>query len=161
MAWPRGDDQAGATRAGVGRRRAEPIGRARREILDEDVRALDEPREDIRATGFLEIERQRLLGSIQPDEVARESLDGRVVPAREVAAVGPLDLDDAGAKVRELPRRERRRDRLLERHDGDVFEWQHTLTLASPRAPAANDDQRRDRRARRANLSLRSQRALR
>ena len=38
-----------------------------------------------------------------------------VVGAREIAAVGTLDLDHVGAQVGELPRAERRGDGLLQR----------------------------------------------
>ena len=85
----------------------------------------EQAREHLRALRPLEIERQRFLRSIQPDEVAREALDAGVVAAREVAAVGPLDLDHARAEVGKLPRRERRSDGLLDRDDGDALQRQH------------------------------------
>src|SRR4029453_12205211 len=81
-----------------------------------------------RAVRLLQIERQRLLGSIQPHEIARQAFDGGVVAAREVAAVGTLDLDDAGAEIGELPRGERCRHCLLERDDRDVFERARDLS---------------------------------
>ena len=111
------------TRAQVGRRRAEAIRRAGRQVLHEHVGALEEPRQHRLRGGLLEIERQRFLRAIEPDEVARQSADGLVVAAREVPAVGPLDLDHARAEVGELARRERRGDRLLDRHDGDALQW--------------------------------------
>src|SRR5882672_4885861 len=107
-------------RAQVRRRRPETVRCAGGKILYEDVRALEQLREHAGASRLLDVERQRLLGSIQPDEVTRQSLDRRVVTAREIAAVGPLDLDHARAEIGELPRRERRGDRLFERYNGDV-----------------------------------------
>ena len=55
----------------------------------------------------------------------REAACALVVGTREVAAARTLDLDDACAEVGELPRAERRRDRMLERDDGDAFEGFH------------------------------------
>ena len=52
-------------------------------------------------------------------------MDRRVVVPREVAAVRALDLDDAGAEIGELPRRERRGNGLLQGDDGDVGEGMH------------------------------------
>ena len=49
---------------------------------------------------------------------------GGVVPAGEVAAVDPLDLDDPGAEVGELPGGEGGRDGLLDGDDGDAVEGQ-------------------------------------
>ena len=43
-----------------------------------------------------------------------------VVPSREIAAVGALDLDDVGAQVRELARTEGRGDGLFERDDANA-----------------------------------------
>lgn len=68
-----------------------------------------------------------------------------VVQAREVAAAGSLDLDDAGAEVGQLASAKRRRDSVLEGDDGHAFEWAHAGFLAvSERAGAR---QRRGRRA--------------
>jgi hypothetical protein len=39
--------------------------------------------------------------------VRRQALDRAVIAARRVAGAGPLDLDDAGAQLGELPRAER------------------------------------------------------
>ena len=124
------DDEARMPVAQDRRGRAQPIGRARRQVLHEDVGAREQPREDAGRFRPLQVQRQRLLRPVQPDEVAREPLDGRVVAAREVAAVGPLDLDHARAEVGELPRRERRGDGLLEGDDGDAFQWEHRCSLA-------------------------------
>ena len=55
------DDQPRMPVAQRRRRRAQPIGRARREVLDEDVRALEQPREHAGRLRLLQVERQRLL----------------------------------------------------------------------------------------------------
>ncbi len=119
------DDEAGMAVSENGWCGPEPLGGARRKVLHEHIRARQEAREHLRALRPLEIERERLLRSIQPDEVAREALDAGVVSAREIAAVGPLDLDDTRAEVGKLPRRKRRSDGLLDRDHGDPFQRQH------------------------------------
>ena len=100
-------------------------GRAGREVLDEHVRALDEPGEDLRGFGVLHVEREAFLGAVEPHEIRRLAFDRLVVVAREIADFRALDLDHARAEIGELARSERRGDRLLERNDGDAFEWKH------------------------------------
>jgi hypothetical protein len=72
--------------------------------------------------GVLEVERDGLLGAVEPDEVARQPVHGGVVVPGEVSPAGSLDLDDAGAEIGELAGRERRGDGLLARHDDDPVE---------------------------------------
>src|SRR5699024_760117 len=67
-------------------------------------------------------EREALLRPVDPHEVARHPLDGRVVAAGEVANPGALDLDDPGPQVCELAGGERGRDGLLAADDGDALE---------------------------------------
>ena len=45
--------------------------------------------------------------------------------SRFCAAVRALDLDDPRPEIGQLARRERRRHRLLDRHDRDPLKWQH------------------------------------
>ena len=74
------------------------------------------------APRMLEVERQAFLRAVGPDEVRGQAAHALVVAAREVADAGALDLDHARAEVGELARAERRRDRVLERDDGDAIE---------------------------------------
>jgi hypothetical protein len=55
--------------------------------------------------------------------MAGQTLDEVVVTAGEVAAVHPLDLDDVGAELGQVPRAERGRDRLLDRDHQNAGEW--------------------------------------
>src|SRR5207247_11067024 len=73
------DDQARVARAERRGREAEPLAGAGTQILDEHVGAHQEPIQDGTRLRMLQIECQRLLRSIQPDEVARKPLHGRVV----------------------------------------------------------------------------------
>ena len=109
-------DEAGLSLDELGGRDPEAFGSRRREVLYDDVGACDQPLERVPALVGLQVERDALLAAVQPDEVARLPLHGRVVPAREVALPRPLDLDHPGAEVGQLARRERRGHRLL---DGD------------------------------------------
>src|SRR5699024_6979733 len=93
-----------------------------REVLEEDVRGVDELVHDAGRLRRLEVEREALLRPVDPHEVARHPLDGRVVAAGEVANPGSFDLDDPGPQVGELAGGERGRDGLLAADDGDALE---------------------------------------
>jgi hypothetical protein len=107
------------------RAKVEPLGRAKSEVLDEDVGALDETTQYLLGVLLLEVEGEGLLGAVEPDEVAREALDGTVVGSSEVSHLGALDLYYSGAEVGELARGEGRGDRLLQKDDRDAFEREH------------------------------------
>ncbi len=85
----------------------------------------DQPRENFRGLRVLHVERQAFLRAVEPHEVRRQAFDRLIVVAREIADAGTLDLDHARAEIRELARRERRRDRLLERDDRDSVKGAH------------------------------------
>ena len=108
-----------------------PFHCARRQVLNEDVGRGEQPFEDRWRLLVLEVQRQRLLGAVQPDEVAGQAAHGRVVATRKVADLWPLDLDHARAKIGQLASRKRRRDCLLQGDDRDAFEWQHSSALPS------------------------------
>ena len=91
--------------------------------------------------GPFHIERQRFLRAVQPDEMARQSLNGGVVAAREIAIARPLDLDDPRAEIRELSRRKRHRHGLFERDHGDPGERQRRCRHRV--RTIAHDDERR------------------
>ncbi len=110
---------------------AEPPGRARREVLHEDVGPLDEAAQDLLGAVLLQIQRQGLLGAVEPDEVAGEAFHRPVVSAGEVPHFGALDLDHAGAEVGELAGGEWRGDRLLQGDDRDAFSGSIRRTSAS------------------------------
>ena len=63
-----------------------------------------------------------------------------VVGAREIAHARALDLDHARAQVGQLAGAERRRDRVLQRDDGDAFERSHQKLLGSPSTCSATYD---------------------
>ncbi len=86
--------------------------------------------------GMLHVERQAFLRAVGPDEMRGQAAHARVVAAREVAGARALDLDDAGAEVGELARRERRRDRVLEGDDGESLEGLHGVSVLVQRSVA-------------------------
>jgi hypothetical protein len=77
----------------------QPLRRRRSEVLDEHVGMLEEPVHHLKGIGMRQVEGDALLGSVQPDEVARHSPDGLVVGPREIASARPLHLDDACTQV--------------------------------------------------------------
>ena len=94
------------------------------EVLHEHVGLGEHRREQRLVVGAREIEHQRFLAAVEPDEIralALRASAGRgwhgelVVVAREVA-LGALDLDHARAGVGEPARAHGRRHRLLQRH---------------------------------------------
>jgi hypothetical protein len=93
---------------------AEPLHRAGREVMHEHIGALEQARADRSIGFFLQIERDASLGSIQPGEVRRRSIQRAIVRARRIAAVRSLHFDDVRPEVRELPRAKRCRNRLFE-----------------------------------------------
>ncbi len=117
-------DQPRVPRAQRGRVEPEPRGGALGEVLDEDVGPVQQPVQDLPAARVLQVERDGLLAAVGPDEMRGQSLRGGVVGTREVAAVGPLDLDHPGAEVGELAGGEGGRDGLFDGDDGDAVQGQ-------------------------------------
>ena len=112
---------------------ADTFGGAWRQVLYEDVGARQQLVQDRRCLRPLEIERQRLLRPIQPDEMARHAVDRRVVGSGEIATGRPLDFDDPGAEIGEMPCRKRGGDGLFNRHDRDVFkQFDHANVFPTP-----------------------------
>ncbi len=122
-------DQSRTRRAQSRGSEAEPIRRAGREVLQEDVGRVDEPLDDPAPFCRRQVDRNRLLRPVQPDEVGAAALDGVVVFAGEVAAVDPLDLDDASAQIGEMAGGQRRGHRLLHRDHRDSLESPHADML--------------------------------
>jgi hypothetical protein len=116
--------------------------RTRRQVVDEDVCAGEQFPQHVDRFGLLQVERQRLFRAVQPDEVARHTVDGRIVAACEIADVGALDLDDTRAEIRKLPRRERRSDCLLDRNNRNTCKRKHRI----PRQELRTTEARRARR---------------
>ena len=86
---------------------AEPREPADPEVLDQDIAALEQPAQDGRAVGLLEVEPDAALVPIDREVVGRgpglargrRRPDPRRSPAAGRVALGRLDLDDVGAQV--------------------------------------------------------------
>src|SRR6266550_8371765 len=83
---------------------------------------------------MLHVERQALLRAVGPDEVRRESTHALVVAPSEIAASRSLDLDDASAEIGELTGAERTRNCVLQRDNGDPFEWENSRRVGAASA---------------------------
>ena len=79
----------------------EPARRARPETLDNDIGRGDQPAENVRVSGTLQIERHALLASIEEQVVQAPAVEQRRQVAHRVAARRILDLDDFSAELRE------------------------------------------------------------
>jgi hypothetical protein len=96
-------------------RKAELGDRAGLEVLHEHVGTREHRGEQRLVACAREIEAERFLAAVEPDEIRAFAVRQRIVIAREIA-FRPLHLDDARARVGQPAARHRRRHRLLERH---------------------------------------------
>ena len=78
--------------------KAQPLDRARREILDEHVGFARHVEHQLLAGGRLEIDGDRLLVGVEDEEVEGIALGVRQDRATGVACVRVLDLDDLGTE---------------------------------------------------------------
>ena len=129
VAGDRAADQPRVPGAELVGAQAQPLGRAGREVLHEDVGPVQQGGQRRLAVGALHVELHRFLAPVQPHEVARLAEHGPVVAAGEVAGARPLDLDDPGAEVGELPGGEGHRDGLLQRDHHDPRQREDGLAL--------------------------------
>ena len=97
-------------------REAELFDRAGFQILHEHIGAFEHGGQQRPVGGRGEIEHDRFLAAIEPDEIAALAVRERVVGACEIA-FGPFDLDDTRAGIRQLATAHGRGDRLFERDD--------------------------------------------
>jgi hypothetical protein len=101
---------------------AEPLHRARTEVLDEHVGAREQALEERAVAGFVQVEREALLAAVHRLEVGGLAGDERTDAARVVAGRGALDLEDARAEVGEHERAVRTREDAREIEDEDPVE---------------------------------------
>ena len=107
VAGDRGIDDAGIDRPDRGVVEPEALDDAGPEILQHDVGLADQLSERGEVGRVLEVEREAFLGAVDGVEDGRIPADlgvAQIDLATEVAAVGPLDLDDAGAEVLQAQR---------------------------------------------------------
>ena len=102
--------------------KTQAIHRTGREVVHEDVGARNQLCDDFSCFGALQVERERFLRPIEPDEITRQAFHARVVPACEIAGARSLNFDNARAPVGEMARGEGRRDGLLDGDDGEAGE---------------------------------------
>ena len=91
------------------------------QVLHQHVGILEQACKHLGSQFVLQVKGQALLGAIGPYEVGSKTLDATVVCACKVTHIWSFDLDHASAQVGELPSAERRRNRVLERDDGDAL----------------------------------------
>ncbi len=108
---------------------ADAVGPARGVVLEEDVAPLDQPLDRRAVLGVLDVEGDAPLPAVHPDEAAGETGGDRVPRPRDVAAAGPLDLDDVGAEVGEEARGERAGEAVLEGENAGPREERHPRTV--------------------------------
>ena len=103
---------------------AHPGQRSRPEVLDEHVALRDEPIENGAPVRRLEVQGDAFLVAVDAEKIRALAADERRAPAaRVVAAARLLDLDDAGAHVREHHRAVRARQDPGQIEHGHAVEW--------------------------------------
>ena len=110
------DDQARMGGAQLRASDAEPAGSARGKVLDEHVGLRQHRAHEVQVLGLFQIDPTGFLPAIVPHVVAGLAEHVIVVAAGEIP-LRAFELDDAGAGVRELRRRERGGDGLLQGND--------------------------------------------
>ena len=95
----RGVDDAGVGRRDGGVVEPEPRQGAGAEVLQHDVGAGDQLARDREVVGVLEVEGDRPLVAVDPEEVRRHAVAHRGLPGAGVVALRALDLDHLGTEV--------------------------------------------------------------
>ena len=87
---------------------AEPLDDAGPEILDQHVGLGEQPRQRLEVGRILQVDGKAFLVAVDGVEDGRVAADlgvAEIEPPRQVAAIRPLDLDDAGAEIEQPQRR--------------------------------------------------------
>jgi len=108
-------------------RKAELIHRAGLEVLQQDIRARDQLFKAGAAFGGGEVDHQRMLAAIEPDEITALSFRRRIVGPCEIA-FRPFHLDHVRAGIRQARRAEWCCNRLFDGDDFDSLKRQHLPT---------------------------------
>src|SRR5262249_29836769 len=129
-----GDRTADETRIGIAQARhgeAEFADGSGFKVLHKHIGLRQHGLEQRLVLGFAEIEHNRLLAAIEPDEIGAFAMDNMIVIAREIA-LGPFDLDHSRARIGKTASTLRRRHRLFYRNNEEPFERKRHLntTLA-------------------------------
>ncbi len=78
--------------------KTKPRGRAGREVLQQHVGALQQPIQHVARLFVLQVQRDRPLGAVEPDEMAGKAVHEAVIGAREIALARALDLDTSAPR---------------------------------------------------------------
>ena len=119
----------------LGDRKPELFDRAGFQILHEHIGAFEHGGQERPVGGRGEIEHDRFLAAIEPDEIAALAVRERVVGACEVA-FGPFDLEDTRAGIRQLAGAHGCGDRLFERDDEQSGKGETVMTPSNKIAAA-------------------------
>src|SRR5262249_37367400 len=91
--------------------------------------------------GFAEVEHDRLLAAIEPDEIGALAVNDVIVLAREIP-FWPFDLDHARAGIGETACALRCRHSLLDRNDKKAIERQRHFNMTGAERARARSDTR-------------------
>lgn len=106
----------------VGLPEPEPVGRPRREVLQEDVSRLGEAPDNGSALWLAKVHREVSLPCVHGHEASRESVHDAVPAADHIADPRALDLDDIGPQFRQDERAEGHGHRLFQSHHAQALQ---------------------------------------
>ena len=119
IAGDRAGDQPGKALPQFGHVEAQSRDDAGREVLDEHVGLADQHRQALPVGRILQVQPDRFLATVQPDEIGALAMDETVVAAGEVA-LRAFDLQDPRPGIGQPPRHVGGGDRLFDGDDQDA-----------------------------------------
>ncbi len=142
-AGDRAADELGIVAPQAVDREAELGDRAGFQVLDEHVGLGEQLFQERLVLCLGQVEDDRFLAAVEPDEISALALRQRVIAAREIA-LGPFDLDDARAGIREAARAQWGRHRLIHRNNEQAFEGEgHQYDRGKPSTCSARYERTR------------------
>jgi|GEM_PF-6614406 len=136
IAGNRADDQALMFFPKIMKAKTQALHDTRTEILDQHVGLLDHRCQDLFVLCRFEIQTNRFLAPVQPDEIGTSALGMGIIAARKIP-FRPFDLDDPSPSIRKLAGGIRSRHGMFDRHDQKAFQITHRFK--SPFAPKSGE----------------------
>src|SRR5262249_42867765 len=114
------DDEARIGAAQFLASKSEPLKGARLQVLDDNIRLLQEIPQGLLSTGRCDIEDKGFLAAIEPNEIASLTRRGILISAREITFQAH-DFDDTGAGISKPRGAVGRGNRLFDGHNRKAF----------------------------------------
>ena len=106
-------------------RKAKTGSGAGHEVLDENIRPLQQLAQNAASLGMLGVESEALFRAVHPSEMRGESAHTLVISAGKISDSRPLNLDDTGPDIGQLPRTKRSGNGMFQRYNRDAIQGAH------------------------------------